>query len=289
MKKTLLLLMSICFLTTTQAQQFSFQMFFTDAIGNKDTITLGYDLSATDSIDGAFGETNIISTTLDTTLDVRITNEWDNQQEFGTSGTFHTKRQIIPYNCSIVPLIRHSSIGIHTKHWPVTATWDSSLFADSCRNGSLFTSVRPGGWWDTGSPSSLIPYQVFATADSVTFTSNAAWDYEDFCYIIGTDTVPVFWQAFGGLSILRVAINKIQAEDISLKVFPNPMNQHFSIQVAPEFGNIKNVQVFSSLGQLMLTTKEINNIDVTKLTKGLYLIVLTNEKGNTISTRTLKE
>jgi hypothetical protein len=73
--KAFLLPLFMIYSFAVYGQQFSFQMFFTDAAGNKDTITLGYDLAATDSIDAAFGEINILSVTRDTVFDVRISNE----------------------------------------------------------------------------------------------------------------------------------------------------------------------------------------------------------------------
>jgi hypothetical protein len=77
MKKAILILFSLGSILTAASQQFSFKMYFKDAIGNTDSITLGYDPSASDSVDISFGEINIISTPLDSGLDVRITDEWD--------------------------------------------------------------------------------------------------------------------------------------------------------------------------------------------------------------------
>lgn len=43
------------------AQSFSFELYFEDANGAKDTLEFGYDPTATDSIDPIFQETNIIA------------------------------------------------------------------------------------------------------------------------------------------------------------------------------------------------------------------------------------
>ena len=42
------------------------------------------------------------------------------------------------------------------KQWPVTASWDATLFEALCIEGSFLTSITPNGWWDVGSPSDLI-------------------------------------------------------------------------------------------------------------------------------------
>lgn len=147
MKKILLVTIAMCSSIHIYAQVFSFQMYFSDAAGNMDTITLGYAPMATDSIDSIFGEVNIISTPFKSGIDVRITNESGNFTFPTNIGKFHTKKQIIDYYC-LQTSSYFQGIDILTKHWPVTASWDKSLFNDSCRRGSFFTSMSPGGWWD---------------------------------------------------------------------------------------------------------------------------------------------
>lgn len=143
MKKLLTITAIFCFISAAQGQSFSFQLFFSDAQGNKDTIILGTDDLATDTIDTALGEVNIIGVPIDTGLDIRITDEWLNRNWYQIPGTYHTKKQLIG-NCTN-PILYYpiQCIDIHTKHWPVTMTWDSSLFKDVCNNGSLVTVSIP--------------------------------------------------------------------------------------------------------------------------------------------------
>jgi Secretion system C-terminal sorting domain len=273
MKKLLYIITTVCALTTAQGQQFSFQMFFTDAVGNQDSITLGYDSLATDSVDIAFGETNIFTSPISTGLDVRITNEWRNRDWYNMPGTYHIKKQIVFYDCLGFRSV--SSIDIHTKHWPVTATWDKSLFTDVCTNGSLFTSLAPGGWWDVFGPSNL-GIQTLSESNSVQFTSNIS-DYGSHSYINGLDTIPVFWQAIADMYI--IAVNQISSPDSQLTVFPNPATDDFSIHIPQNFGTVKHIQLFSPLGQLVMTSQKANDINISQLEKGVYLILIANEKG----------
>lgn len=289
MKKILFIIATFCLLTTAHGQQFSFQMFFKDAVGNKDTISLGYDLLATDSIDTSFGEVNIINQPIKATLDVRITNEWKNREFHSKSGTFHTKKQIISYNCQTFDYNHIQTIDIHTKHWPVTATWNNTIFNDDCRNGSVFTSVNPGGWWDTGSFSSLGVQKLTANG-SVTFSSNIEGYFNGgYGYIKNNDTIPVFWQAIADLSILYVSVDELSRSQTLLKVFPNPASESLSIQVPIQFGTVSGIEIFSSLGQLVMTTRNTNDINIAQLKNGLYLVRVTNEKGNKLWARTVKE
>lgn len=288
MKKILFIIATFCLLTTAHGQQFSFQMFFTDAVGNEDTITLGYDLLATENIDTSFGEVNIISIPLDTSLDVRITNEWKNRM-YNLSGTMHTKKQITFYNCSTLDFKNIQTIDIHTKHWPVTVTWDNTIFNDNCRKGSVFTGVNPGGWWDTGSPSNL-DKAILANNSSATFSSNVGSSYNrNYSYIKDKDTIPVFWLAIADISILNTSVNEISSSKEMLNVFPNPASEKISIQVSPQFGTVNRTAIFSSVGQMVLTTKKINNINIAQLAKGIYFVEVTNEKGKKLWARTVKE
>ena len=55
--------------TSLYSQEFSFEMIFMDAIGNSDTIIMGYDENATDSVDLVFNEINIVDTPLNPVFD----------------------------------------------------------------------------------------------------------------------------------------------------------------------------------------------------------------------------
>lgn len=266
-------------------QEFSFQLIFTDAIGNIDTISLGYDLAATDSIDETFNEQNIISIPLDTSLDVRVTNEWYRRDFLSSEGTFHTKKQITNYNCTSLPF-NLQTIDIHTKHWPVTVTWENSLFNDSCRNGSVLTSINPGGWWDTGSPSDLWR-QILAIEDSITFTSNTDGGYnENYAYINGVgDTIPVFWQSFADSTLVYLSITKKELNEQSILVVPNPTSEVVSFIINESFGEIKIIEIYNSFGQIIMSTSEVQNVDVAKLMRGLYFVKLTYSDGVMVMTK----
>jgi len=261
------------------SQQFSFQMFFTDAIGNKDTITLGYDPLATYGIDDNFGEENIIDVPLKSTLDVRITDEYFNRTYNDMDGTYHTKKQIIPYDCIQLSFESIQTIDISTKHWPVTAKWNSALFNDSCRDGSLFTSINPGGWWDTGSPSNLYRRELVET-DSVTFTSNLTGEFFDdwFGYIKGDDTIPVFWQLISSVELLT-SVNELKSTTTEVNIFPNPFADQLTIQA--QTNEPSTLYLFDGLGRPVLKQLFFNSatINTSQLAKGIYYYQLSGEHG----------
>ncbi len=273
--KKILLFFILSFSLGVQAQQFSFQMYFKDAIGNRDTLTLGYDTAATKLIDAAFGEVNIIGIPLDTAFDVRVTDEYEKHWG-GGQGTFHTKKQITYYDCDS-PLFNEQVIDIYAKHWPVTATWNKTLFTDTCRIWSLFASYLS----DVSGPSNL-GFEVLVQNDSVTFTSNA-WGINGgpFQY----DSIPVFFQIFNDGSIQIGAVHEQDKLNNQVKIFPNPATNSISLSLDQLFGLSANICLYNIYGQLVLSTTQKENIDVANLSVGLYLLRVSDKYGKVVTTK----
>ncbi len=64
------------------------------------------------------------------------------------------------------------------------------------------------------------------------------------------------------------------------KIYPNPTNTTFTVQ-AKDLAQLESIQVYNALGQLVLTQKaEIENtIDVSDISKGLYMVEVRTDKG----------
>ncbi len=114
------------------------------------------------------------------------------------------KKQIIKTNYDSCP--QAIAIDIKCKYCPIVASWDKTLFNDTCRNGSVFTSVPPGGWWDVSTNFSFQRI-ILKEQDSILFhpwvdpISNS-WG---FSYINNKlDTISVFWLAFAKPWLLSV-------------------------------------------------------------------------------------
>jgi hypothetical protein len=140
MKRISILWTLLVLIKMASAQEFVFSMYFEDAAGNRDTLVLGYDINASDSIDDAFGEINIISQAWDEDFDVRVTNSLYSVTP-GPHSMYHTKKQILKNSCgfdyTILPIL---TIDIKSNNWPVVATWDSTLFIDNCLDYSNYAS-----------------------------------------------------------------------------------------------------------------------------------------------------
>lgn len=262
----------------TQAQAFSFKMFFEDSAGNRDTIIIGYDPSGTDGIDPQFGEINIVDVPLNTSLDVRITDEWNNRFVSNIPGSFHTKTQIVEQkNCGDAYTI--NSIDIFTDNWPVTVSWDSTLFADTCLEGSLFTSVMPLGWWDTGGFLSFL-----TNTKSVSFTPNES-DYNEFYSYINNnnDTIDVFWQTFGDSAQFILSIKDLYHTP-NIKIYPNPSDSDITIE-ADNPNIIKHIYIVDITGRLHKEFYFEGVTVIADLPKGIYLVRILFLDGKCVTKR----
>lgn len=200
------LIFILCFSYTLSAQEFSFTMRFVDRVGHQDSIVVGYDALATDSIDFIFDKKNIIDYPWDSTLDVRISNGIN----------FSTKKNILKNKCFIDFSV--SKIQIKTPYWPITAYWESSAFVTACVNFSWFSSSVLNRDIVLG-PSNLYS-RWLAKSGQVSFSSNIDLLFrEPFSSIISNgDTLSNFWIYIGSAQISPVT--NITTEN--QKIYPNP-------------------------------------------------------------------
>lgn len=251
----------------TMAQEFVFELIIKDTIGNADTVMLGYDLSATDSIDTFWEEQNILGSPYKAVLDVRASNHewlsWNNQSPF------ETKKQIVGKNCPFswadLALIE---VDIKSITWPVKACWNKALFNASCDSGSVLTSVSPGGWWDTGG-------ERFALSqyDSVILNQSM------YRYFSGTDTLYQFWMAFGDLSLLSVGINEPTNSISEIFLFPNPAADRIKVFLPLSFGKPLKFQILTQNGAMIPVEVSSNEIDVSVFPPGIYQLTVINSKN----------
>ncbi|MBU1008977.1 MAG: T9SS type A sorting domain-containing protein [Bacteroidetes bacterium] len=284
MKRIYLVLVVVLMSQVSLGQEFSFSMYFEDAAGNKDTLVLGYDVNGTDGIDPDFGEIDLSGTPLNPLFDVRISDGFWND---GVPKV-QTKKQIIANNsCTGFSLI---TIDIVTNAWPVTAHWDAVLFEDTCRNGSVFTSMHPGGWWDVGSPSNLERADL-ANIDEVTFTSNLIENDFDpnYAYINEQlDTIPVFWQTFADSTLLTLGMTEWN-HHAAVQLFPNPAYE--SVRIANTSGTQAIVQLtaFDLTGRQMDIRFSNGQLDVSAWKTGIYMLQIALADGGRVSRRLLKQ
>jgi hypothetical protein len=294
MKKVIFCTTVLCLFVISSfsfGQEFTFHMIFSDAVGNSDTLYFGYDPIATDSVDAEFNENNIIDTPFDSVFEVRISNEFVNRWYVGeTSELFHLKKQIVSKNCPgyATPI----AIDIKCDNWPVTATWDSTIWKENCRAGSLITGMPQGYWWDVTGPSDLY-YYLLAATDSITFTSNYDANYSNTGGIGATayinnesDSIAVYWLVFSDPSLRgSVGVDAIHHSH-QVSVYPNPSTGVYKF-MAPNT-TIEEIRVYNQNGlQLFIQTKN-EKIDMNNQPNGVYYYIINLQDGTRLTGKLIK-
>jgi hypothetical protein len=83
------------------------------------------------------------------------------------------------------------------------------------------------------------------------------------------------------------SLSLIDDNKVTLSIFPNPTKDSFKINY--DFNDIEYVKLYNSLGQLVLTTiPENKTVDISKVTKGFYVVSIQTTKKEYVS-KLLKE
>jgi len=246
------LISQLCF-----GQEFNFQLYFEDAVGTKDTLTLGYDTTATYSIDNSFNETNIYSIPFNNSFEVRTS---DGLQESNVLPTFYTKKQIVSNPCKTTKP-NWIQLDIKCNNFPIVVKWDKTLFQNSCRLKTYITD------WITGDVSPPYPRTntFLGQSDSIVFQTHQ----RTLEYLNNNDTIKVFYISIGDGVPALIGSTKESKRQIRHKVFPNPASNIIQIQLDNENLIIKSVEIFDLYGQKHLTTDK-NNVSLNNLPEGFY-------------------
>ena len=103
--------------------------------------------------------------------------------------------------------------------------------------------------------------------------------------------VPGSWMMrplFGDSVIAPIGIDEPLASSFSFDVYPNPVNESFSIAVHGEKKSMFAYRLFNNLGEIVLSGNEISGqINISSLANGFYFIRLTNKKSGESVTKKL--
>ena len=267
----------------TSAQEFSFELYFEDALGNRDTLVLGYDPLATDSIDVAFGEENIIAQPWDSVFEVRIGDKRysETNPNWNTENSFLSKKQIVSSYCeSIYNTSFPLTLQFYTSNFPVKLSWDKSLFADTCLTFSLFYGKLHAYDLDVGGIHSFFKWQdsliikplTLNGQDYYVFNSIEFPEYPLPVYIAGNNNIVSIGMVFYKESYLSL-------KDIELSEFvisPNPVNSNENVTFNAK-GNYTIVDIQGKA--IQKGTIENNLVQLINVESGIYFFILENENA----------
>lgn len=268
--------------------EFSFKLYFEDAIGNKDTLIIGNDSLATVGIDTTFGEKNIITQPWNSNFDVRLSNEYwlkeGNGLLFPDTIRFQTKKQIINKNLSNVNTNIEIDMKVKGQNWPVTISWDSTLFngqGDTSQYvGSGIFTIEYGMWFDGGT------HPVYFRNKGHMIVSNSWMPNNHLIssyYHAGNDTIYTLWFLFADSSIYTAGIENEKKNINKIGLYPNPFKNKFFIgQLGSQ--QIQNITITNLLGKKQRFIRIKNRIIMPDAQRGMYLIhiQMSNEKEEII-------
>lgn len=259
-------------------EEFSFEIYFEDALGNKDTLIIGYDENGSQGLDGQFGEEDISDSSWNNVFEVRASNTITESDTWAYPNidppTFQSKKQIIqkplcPDACYTISSEPPSlSIGLKSSNLPVEISWDNTLFQqDTCLLGShlgfnIFGQVPYSGLNLTfDSPINLFEHHLEAPS----------------YYTEENDTIRILWILFcSDHSVSTDEIDNNKADE-DVVIYPNPTNSYFNVDILSNSQKLNSLEVLDINWNRIIEIKEqeyLKIIDISHFKSGIYFIKL---------------
>lgn len=283
MKKLILFLALFVAGIVSAQEEFSFQLYFEDAAGNRDTITLGYDPLATEKIDTAFGEENLINQPWsDSTFEVRITDKMFHilyDYSYGQAGleTFRTKKQIVDDYClttsvngSIYGSGRQIFVDVKNAVFPLIISFDPQLSQNQCVNGSIVNTQDPFIHWDTPDGPVYFFDWLFRWGPSGRYESweRNTSEYSELIYK-DVDNKYIFTYLITLQDNRWITLNSNDLPKENFKIYLNPFLESFEIQ--SDFP-VSSIQLTDVQGKQIPFEQNGNTIRPLDCSLGIYFL-----------------
>ena len=285
--KTFYFLICLIFIgTLLNAQQFSTQFYFTDTLGNQDSVTVGFDPGATRGIDSIFGEVDLKEVPFGDDFEVRIGQincenlgcfpgfDPDIPVNFDSNQTGiivqNGEKEISGLSCinGVLEFINSGRTTFFVKNsaLPMRINWDTLTFLSTCINQTFITDWHPNLWFDVTCGNSPGPF--FENFDEIT----ELWINEP-------TNVQIIDRSGDTLSMVHLGwdgdlTSSTEAQSLpTFKTFPNPAQDHLTIQF-PEAKN-RSWKLFNVNGEIVQTgeiTTATGTIELQQLPVGIYFL-----------------
>ena len=272
-------------------QAFSANLYFEDSQGRKDTLRIGYDFVAIDSLDAQFGEVDILGSQRDS-FDVRFfayENDFEEDLPFTCDhdlfglnffyediALYESKSDIHQSGCAVSGNIQTGSVFTipYEASFPITIRWDKSLFIGNygCGAGTSWISELSRGEF---LQDDWCPEQINYDSISLTGLDSIILTTPSFKTISTTDSTlltiyHIFLTDFG--SLLSVSVNDIR--EVPFGLYPNPVQDILYLETSEQNWSY---QILNLQGQQIMQGQYQDNIGVSQLPSGIYFLQLSRE------------
>ncbi len=86
-----------------------------------------------------------------------------------------------------------------------------------------------------------------------------------------------------------VGRHDVLSKENRINVYPNPTTGRININLPLQFGKMKSLGIYNGLGQLMEVLYNNSAIDIGSYKPGIYVFLITNEEGVSLTARVIKE
>lgn len=276
MKYSQLIFLSL-FSSISFAQEFKSTIWIEDTNGRIDSVNIGYDPFASESIDEVFGaidisnqpwtEFEIRASQIDVT-EINNGEDVTNPRPISELSRYQTKTEIIPKEClslievsnqaGYVPFI---TLFISSDSYPFKIKWNQAEFQNDCLSKSVISDWPISTWWDIPCCSNLeIHETLFDNTNEITVNQH-----------VGMQVVNENLDTLIMLNIVLRDKLGTNTENLDIEsgfmIYPNPSNGAFYIPQNTEVLNVVN-----SNGNKVSFKKEGQRISIPY--KGIFFVQL---------------
>ena len=269
--------------TLVNAQQFSTQFYFTDTLGNQDTVTVGFDPLAQIGVDSIYGEIDLKEVPFGNDFEVRV-----GQLDHQDLGCFPfdplSIHNIDNDQSGLVIIMGEKSIGgmscdngnltglntfnatffVKNTELPLKINWDNQAFMETCISSSFLTDWHPGLWFDASCGQNPFVEEISEIPE---------------LWINEPTNIQIVDRSGDTLSMIHLGwrsglISSTETQNLpTFKTFPNPAQDHLTIQF-PEAKN-RSWKLFNVNGEIVQTgeiTTVTGTIELQQLPVGIYFL-----------------
>lgn len=153
-------------------------LYFSDSLGNRDTIYISLSETANLDFNPELGEVNLKDTPFDSVLEIRIVPFADAASAYELD--YHVKHKFVPItvtsspdnDCGDIRIGSHIAFIVHARHYPITISWESEQFQPGglleCLAGSwigntfMVLTTPPNVWLDLQRNDPAYPFGCLA-------------------------------------------------------------------------------------------------------------------------------